>query len=64
MFERCSHQWKETERAHTDPAYVGSASGSPQAIERLLWGITSIVLTCALCGDKKVVEAKGRLAKK
>ena len=59
MFKRCSHQWVETERVTTPPSLMTGASGSSYAIERLVWGITSIVLTCTLCGDKKVVEVKG-----
>jgi hypothetical protein len=54
------HQWVETERSFTPPVGAMNASGiSSHALERLLWGITSIVLTCS-CGDKKVIEVKGR----
>jgi hypothetical protein len=54
------HQWVETERI---VAY-GMKKGGPfecsmEHVERLMFGITSIVLTCSECGWKRVVESKG-----
>lgn len=59
-----THEWRETERTMTPgvaaPNGWSIEGGTRETVERLLWGITSIVLTCATCGDKKVVEVKGR----
>ena len=62
MFSRHEHSWKETERIICPPINMagGSISGYlPYTVERLVWGITTIVLTCEKCGDKRYVEMKG-----
>jgi hypothetical protein len=56
-----THVWEETERIVTPPGSHSKMNGSSDAVERILWGITSIVLTCKQCGDKKVVEVKGHV---
>lgn len=60
MFDRHKHNWKETERIVCKPVAITrwDGWGDSNNLERILWGITSIVLTCH-CGDKKVVEVKG-----
>lgn len=55
------HKWAETERLKAPPA-AGShkfTRCSEHMYERLVFGVTVIVLTCASCGDKKTIEVLG-----
>lgn len=55
-----SHSWREESRHWTPPAGLTSIkSGTPDAVERLVWGLTIICLRCVTCGDLKSVELKG-----
>ena len=53
------HDWKETERISAPRALSTAVECSERLFERLTWGVTTIVLTCARCGDKKTVEVLG-----
>lgn len=58
LFHR--HQWTETERV-TAPPFGGRMQGMDDAylIERLALGVTTIIMTCSECGDKKTIEVLG-----
>ncbi len=56
----CFHQWKEYERLKAQPpASITVERGDANTMERLAFGVTSIVLACEKCGDRKVIEIKG-----
>lgn len=58
LFHR--HQWREHGRHHTPPHLnMQKADGPAHTIERLIWGVTVILLKCDTCGDQKVVEMLG-----
>ena len=54
------HKWRETERIHARTAANHKFERcSEYMYERLTFGVTTIVLTCEGCGDKKTVEVLG-----
>ncbi len=59
MFGICGHRWIETERFTAPPQAVLESKSTQEALERLVWGITTIILTCKDCGDMKSLEVKG-----
>ena len=56
-----THYWKETERIVSQPLDGGArVKGCDEdTLQRLVFGVTSIVLTCGECGDKKTVVVIG-----
>jgi hypothetical protein len=58
LFHR--HHWVETER-HTARSVRGFRIErcSEHMYERLAFGVTTIVLACAVCGDRKTLEILG-----
>ena len=57
----CFHKWEEKERIQTRrmDKFRGEGSMSEYLAERLLLGVTTIVLKCSKCGDVKSKEFLG-----
>jgi len=56
------HMWAESERMVARPPQrwtLENYKGDARTLERLTYGVTTIVLTCSLCGDKKTQEILG-----
>ena len=59
-----AHKWEEVSRHYTEPIHdLSMKNANQEAIERLLWGVTVVILQCITCGDKKSVECLGRSTK-
>ena len=61
----CKHRYVEDGRAYTPPAsQLQSAENVPRdTMERILFGITVIVLRCENCGDVETRTGLGDLTK-
>ena len=61
-----SHTWLEVRRSYSPPLWGSKWQGNltVEFSKMIAFGITSIELRCADCGDIKVTEAVGDLTKK
>jgi hypothetical protein len=57
----CKHKWTEKERFYTGgtSSFKGRVDDD-QDIERILFGVTSILYLCEKCGKHRVIEVKGK----
>jgi hypothetical protein len=60
----CFHKWKETERHLIDaPIKVFKSFHAKNMPNDYLYDTTKIVLTCAKCGDYKIMTEQGKMLK-
>ncbi len=59
LFHR--HQWERISATYTPPLKdVKSIERSTEEFaNRLVFGLTTVVLRCVVCGDEKIIEATG-----
>jgi hypothetical protein len=61
----CRHNWVETERFETPGQLkrVSNADGDAESMQRLIFGVTTILYACKKCGAVKTIEVLGKTIK-
>lgn len=61
----CRHKWEESERFFAQRPVelrkISSQYDDDKTMERLFFGITTILYRCEKCGKPKIVEILGRI---
>ena len=60
----CEHKWKEAERFYAPPVHERfemEGAGAGDIVQRMAFGVTTIVSKCETCGDIQKHEILGKV---